>query len=339
MITRLTSVSRGVVPAALACTLVVTGCSALTGQDDVVRVYSARHYELEAAFDQFTSETGIEVEFLYGTDAEMRERIDAEGEDTAADVYMTVDAGNLVLAADEGIFQPLRSDVLTEAVPEQFRDTDNRWFGLAERARTIVYDPSRVDPSQLSTYEDLADPKWDGRLCLRGSTETYTQALVASLIARHGYDEAKQIVEGWIDDAQIFSNDVDMMENIASGNCQVGIANHYYLAQQLAEDPDFGVSLFWANQDTSGTHVNISGAGVTANSDDPELAQQLLEWLATDGQEAFTSGNFEYPVNPNVEPVPLVQGFGDFRADSLHASELGQYNAEAVQLMAEVGYE
>ncbi|MBA2531487.1 MAG: extracellular solute-binding protein, partial [Nocardioidaceae bacterium] len=149
--------------------LVVSGCSALTGDDEVVRVYSARHYELEAAFEQFTDDTGIEVEFLYGTDADLRERIEAEGEDTPADVYMTVDAGNLSLAAEEGIFQPLQSDILTEAIPEQFRDTEDRWFGLAERARTIVYDASRVDPSELSTYEDLADPRWEGRLCLRGA--------------------------------------------------------------------------------------------------------------------------------------------------------------------------
>ena len=318
--------------------LAATGCAAF-GDDEVVRVYSARHYDLEQAFSEFTEETGIEVEFLYGEDAELRERIEAEGEDSPADVYMTVDAGNLSLAGEQGIFQPIESQILDDAIPEQFRDPEGRWFGFAQRARTIVYDPRSVDPAELSTYEDLADPKWDGRLCLRGATETYSQALVASLIARHGYEEATRIVEGWIDDAQIFSNDVDLLENIASGDCEVGIANHYYLARLIDEDPDFPVELFWANQETSGTHVNISGAGVTATADDPELAQQLLEWLATDGQEAFTSDNFEYPVNPDVEPVPLVQEFGDFRADDLHAAELGTYNADAIRLMAEVGYE
>jgi iron(III) transport system substrate-binding protein len=316
-----------------------TGCAYIGGDDQVVRVYSARHYDLEQAFEQFNEETGIEVEFLFGTDAELRARIEQEGEDTLADVYMTVDAGNLVLAAEEGVFQPLDSSTLSDAVPEALRDPENRWFGLAKRARTIVYDPTAVEPSELSTYEALADPKWDGRLCLRGATETYTQSLVASLIARHGYADAKQIVQGWVDDAQIYSNDIDLMENIASGDCAVGIANHYYLAQLLDEDPDFGVELFWANQETGGTHVNLSGAGVTAEADDPDLAKQLLEWLATDGQEAFTSGNFEYPVNPDVEPGPLVQEFGDFTADSLHAADLGTFNAEAIRLMAETGYE
>ncbi len=326
--------------AAVVCTTVaVAGCSLAGADDDVVRVYTARHYDLERAFEKFSADTGVSVEFLYGTDAELRERIQAEGEDTLADVYLTVDAGNLAAAAEEGLFRPVRSDVLDAAVPKTLRDPQDRWFGLAERARTIVYDPSRVDPSQLSTYEDLADPKWDGRLCLRGATETYTQSLVASLIARNGYADTKRVVAGWVDDAEIFSNDVDLLKNIASGDCEVGIANHYYLAQLLDKDPDFPVKIFWADQQTDGVHINVSGAGVTAAADNPDLARQLLEWLATDGQQAFTAGNFEYPVNPDVAPVPLIEGFGDFRADKLHAAELAQRNTEAVRLMAETGYE
>ncbi len=326
--------------ASIACTaLAASGCSLAGADDNVVRVYTARHYDLESAFEKFSADTGISVEFLYGTDAELRERIEAEGEDTLADVYMTVDAGNLAAAADEGVFQPVRSQVLDDAVPRSLRDPQDRWFGLAERARTIVYDPSRVDPSELSTYEELADPKWDGKLCLRGATESYTQSLVASLIAKDGYAETTKVVEGWVDDAQIFSNDVDLMQNIASGDCEVGIANHYYLAQLIDKDPDFPVQIFWADQQTGGTHVNVSGAGVTAAADNPDLAQQLLEWLATDGQQAFTSGNFEYPVNPDVKPVPLIAGFGEFKADQLNAAQLAARNTEAIKLMAQTGYE
>jgi len=341
LVVRLVGVRLGrVVPAAaavLALVAAAAGCTA--GDDEVVRVYSARHYDLETAFEQFSADTGIAVEFLYGEDAQLRERIEAEGEDTLADVYLTVDAGNLALAADEGVFQPLESAALDGAVPANLRDPDGRWYGLALRARTIVYDPAAVDPRELSTYEDLADPRWEGRLCLRGATETYTQSLVASLIARHGYEQTARVVRGWVDNAEIFSNDVDLLENIASGECEVGIANHYYLAQLIDEDPDFPVEVFWANQQTSGTHVNVSGAGVTANADDPDLAQELIEWLATDGQQAFTAGNFEYPVNPDAEPVPLTAGFGEFEADGLQASELGTYNADAIRLLAESGYE
>ena len=332
--------SLHVVALTVAAIVSTAGCTSVAGaDDDVVRVYSARHYDLEPAFEQFYEETGIEVEFLYGSDAELRERIQAEGEDTLADVYMTVDAGNLALAAESGMFRPLDSEVLESAVPENLQDPDGLWYGLSQRARTIVYDPSKVDPSELSTYEALAEPEWESRLCLRRSTNVYTQSLVASLIARHGEERAFEIVSGWADNARIYNNDVAILENIASGNCEVGIVNHYYLARQLEEDPDLPVELFWANQVTSGTHVNVSGAGVTANADDPELARQLLEWLATDGQEAFVEGNHEYPANPDVAPGELIAGFGDFEADTLDAAEFGALNAEAVELMAQAGYE
>lgn len=326
---------------ALMCVLAVaaSACGTATANDDVVRVYSARHYDLERAFDEFAEQTGFSVEFLYGEDAQLRERIEAEGEDTLADVYMTVDAGNLALAAQEGVFQPLRSETLDEAVPENLRDPDGLWYGLSLRARTIVYDPADVDPSELSTYEALADPQWKGRLCLRRSTNVYTQSLVASLIVNHGRDRALEIVRGWADNARIFNNDVAILENIAAGACDVGITNHYYLARQLTQDPDLPVKLFWANQDAQGVHVNVSGAGVTANADDPELAARLIEWLTTDGQQAFVAGNNEYPVNPDVAPDPLIAEFGDFEADPLNASEFGGRNAEAIAVMAEAGYE
>ncbi len=318
-------------------TLLATACAA--GDDDVVRVYSGRHYDLEQAFGEFAAETGIDVEFLYGDDAELRERIAAEGEDTQADVYMTVDAGNLALAASEGMFQPLDDPALDAAVPENLRDPDGLWFGLSERARTIVYHPDRVDPDELSTYAALAEPAWEGRLCLRRSTNVYTQSLVASIIANEGEERALEVVEGWAANAQILNNDVAILENIAAGTCDAGIANHYYLARLLEDDPDFPVEVFWANQESTGTHVNVSGAGVTAEADDPELAAQLLAWLATSGQEAFVEGNHEYPVNADVEPGPIIAGFGDFQVDELNASEFGRRNGEAIELMARAGYE
>lgn len=318
-------------------TLVATACG--TADDDVLRVYSARHYDLEQAFEQFAEETGIDVEFLYLDDAELRERIRAEGEDTQADVYMTVDAGNLALAASQGIFQPLESDVVDEVVPSNLRDAEGLWTGLSLRARTIVYAPDRVDAGELSTYADLADPRWEDRLCLRRSTNVYTQSLVASLIANHGEQRALEIVRGWADNAQILNNDVAIIENIEAGTCDVGITNHYYLARLLEDDPDLPVEVFWANQDTTGTHVNISGAGVTAEADDPDLAAQLIEWLATTGQSAFVDGNHEYPVNESVDPEPMIAEFGDFAVDPLDATEFGQLNAEAIELMARAGYE
>ena len=318
------------------------GCASASADDDVVRVYSGRHYDLEQAFEAFAEETGISVEFLFGSDAELRERIQAEGEDTQADVYMTVDAGNLYLAAEGGVFQPIESDVLDDAVPDNLQHPDGLWYGLSERVRTLVYNPQTVDASELSTYEDLADPRWEGRLCMRHSSNVYTQSLIASLIAHHGYDRALEIVSGWVaNDAEILGNDILILETIAEGGCDVGITNHYYLARLLEEDPEFPVELAWANQDGRGAHVNVSGAGVTRHADDPELAAQLIEWLATDGQSAFVDDNHEYPVNPEVEPEQLIaERFGtDFVTDELNAAEFGSLNADAVRLMAEAGYE
>jgi iron(III) transport system substrate-binding protein len=320
---------------------VAAGCAG-AGDDEVVRVYSGRHYDLEAAFVEFSEETGIDVEFLTGNDAELRERIAAEGEETQADVYLTVDAGNLAVAAERGLFRPLDSDVLRGAVPESLRDPDDLWFGLTLRARTIIYHPDRLAADEVpETYEELAEPQWAGRVCLRNSSNVYTQSLVASLIATHGQDEARRIVQGWADNAEILANDVLILESIADGLCDIGITNHYYLARLLEEDPDFPVRLAWANQGDRGVHVNISGGGVTKYADDPELAQQLLEWLATDGQSAFVDGNHEYPVNADVQPEPLIaETFGTaFLRDELQASVFGGLNADAVRLMDEVGYE
>lgn len=336
------SCSRAWLAAALAA-LLLTGCGQVgaKGSDpSVVRVYSARHYDLERAFDVFADETGISVQFLTGSDGELRERIKAEGEQTQADVFMVVDAGNLYLAAREGLFQPIDSQLLREAVPDHLRDPGGLWFGLSQRARTIVYNPQRVDPAELSTYEALAEPRWRGRLCMRNSTNVYTQSLVASLIAYHGYEGARGVVRGWVANRpQFINNDVEILQTVAAGGCDVAITNHYYLARLIAEDPAFPVRLFWANQDGRGTHVNISGAGVTAAAEHREEAVRLLEWLASDGQSEFVDGNYEYPVNPDVQAAPLlVEHFGPFKRDPVSAAEYGALNAEAVKLMDEVGY-
>jgi len=307
--------------------------------EETVRVYSGRHYDLEEAFEQYASETGVDVEFLFGGDAELRERLRTEGEDTLADVFMTVDAANLELAAAEDLLQPMDTANLG-MISNHLVHPGRLWIGLSKRVRTIMYHPDRVDQSELSTYEDLADPRWAGRLCMRHSNNVYTQSLVASLIFHHGYDGALEIVSGWVaNDTEIMSNDIVILETIAAGGCDVGITNHYYLARLLEDDPDFPVLPFWANQDDRGVHVNVSGAGVTATADNPELATQLIEWLAADGQEAFVYGNHEYPVNPDVPPPPLVRDWGEFKEDPLNAAEFAALNADAIRLMNEAGYD
>jgi iron(III) transport system substrate-binding protein len=333
------------VSGAVAVAAALSGCGVLGLGDEPadVQVYTARHYDLEEAFGKFTEETGITVEFISGDDSELLERMKAEGDDTPADVFMTVDAGNLWNAARQGELAELDSPTLEEAVPEDLRDPQGRWYGLAMRARTVTYNPQNVDPAEFDTedtYAGLADPKWKGRLCMRDATASYTQSLVASLIDLHGRERAKEIVEGWVaNDVAVMSNDILLLESIDAGACDVGINNHYYLARLLEEDPDLDVDLFWASQEGAGTHVNISGAGVVEGADNAEQAQQLLEWLATDGQNAFVDANHEFPVNPAAEPEPLIAEFGPFERMPLNAEAYGDLNAEAIDLLAEAGYE
>jgi iron(III) transport system substrate-binding protein len=336
--------------AAIAMTLLVTaGCAESDGgsaggsgsDSKVLHVYSGRHYDVEKAFQQYEDETGVKVEFLTGNDAELRERIAAEGKDTEADVYITVDAGNLANAAEDGLFQPMDSPKLEKVIPAQYRDPDNLWFGLALRARTIIYNTDALDEDEVpKNYEDLAKPEWKGKVCLRNSTNDYQQSLVASMIIQDGKEKTLETLKGWSRNAEIYANDTEMIQAMAAGACEVGIANHYYLARELEQDPDLPVDLIWANQDAGGTHVNISGGGITKYAKNPQLAQDFLEWLGTDGQSVLVDSNHEFPASTEATPEPLItEEFGlDFKAQPLDAKKIGQLNPEAVELMDEAGF-
>ena len=329
---------------ALALATGTAGCGVFGGEEAAdIQVYSARHYDLEDAFGEFEEETGLKVEFLFGDDAELLQRLRAEGEQSPADVFLTVDAGNLWAAQKEGVLEPIDSAVLKQAIPEDYRDPAGHWFGLALRARTIAYNPGNVDPTEFdttNTYADLADPKWEGRLCMRDGTGKYTQSLVAALIEVYGEDETREMVQGWLDnDVDIMTNDILLLEALAAGTCDVAIVNHYYYARLLAEDPELPVELFWASQDGEGVQMNLSGGGVVATSDNKSDAQTLLEWIATDGQKAFVGDNHEYPANPDVEPGEIAAEFGDFSEMPISAEAYGRRNADAVALLEEVGYE
>jgi iron(III) transport system substrate-binding protein len=330
----------------IALSAAAAGCGIFGGSGEEpgdLQVYSARHYDLEDAFAEFEEETGLKVDFLFAEDADLLKRLEAEGEGSPADLFVTVDAGNLWAADQAGVLDPVDSPALEQAVPEQYRSEDGSWYGLALRARTIAYNPDNVDPAELdaeNTYAGLADPKWQGRLCMRDSTEAYTQSLIAALIDTYGRDETKEMVQGWLDnDVDIMSNDILLLEAVDAGTCDVAIVNHYYLARELEENPDMDVELFWASQDGKGTQVNLSGGGVVATSDNKVEAQQLLEWLATDGQEAFVGGNHEYPVNPDVAPDEAAAAFGPFDPMPIDAEAYGRLNADALELLEEVGYE
>lgn len=328
--------------ATLLATTALAGCGVLGGGDADLQVYSARKYGSEEVFKTFTEETGISIEFIFADNAELLQRIQAEGADSPADLYMTVDAGNLWNADQQGVLAPVESAVLEDAVPAQYRAEDGSWYGLAKRARTVIYDPDQVDPAELDaeeTYRGLTDPTWRGRVCMRDLDETYMTSLVASLIDLHGEEETREIVEGWqANDVEVMGNDVLIIEAVEAGTCEVGVVNHYYLAREL-EARDLDVELYWASQEGAGTHVNVSGAGVVETSDNKAEAQQLLEWLATDGQDDLIDGNHEFPVNPAVDPDEIAASFGPFEEMQLDAEAYGRLNPAAAELLAEAGWE
>ena len=321
----------------------LSGCGFLgIGDEADIQIYSARHYDLEEAFEDYEKETGKSVEFIFGDDAELLKRLETEGADSPADIFMTVDAGNLWAATQAGILDPVNSSTLERAVPAAYRDSESRWFGLALRARTVVYNPDSVDPAEfdpVNTYAGLADPKWRGRLCMRGETGAYTQSLVAALTDVYGREQTLDWVKGWVaNDVDVVENDVVLLEAIDAGECEVGISNHYYLARELDDNPDFNVKLHWASQKGKGVMENLSGGGVVSTSDNKADARDLMEWLATDGQQAFIGGNHEYPVNPNVEPDKALDPFGSYKPMAIDAEAYGRLNAEATKLLAEAGY-
>ncbi len=309
---------------------------------DTVTLYSARKEHLiKPVFDAYTEKTGVQIRYITDKAGPLLARLKAEGANTPAEILMTVDAGNLWQAAESGVLSPIESEVLNKNVPAHLRDPDNRWFGLSIRARTIVYSTDRVKPEDLTTYEDLADPKWKGRLCLRTSKKVYNQSLVAMMIAHHGEEKTRQIIEGWVANlaTQTFSNDTKTMQAIAAGQCDVGIVNTYYFGRLQKQDPGIKLALFWPNQDSTGVHVNISGAGITKNAKNRDAAIKLLEWLSSEeAQQKFAALNMEYPVNPAVAPDAVVSAWGDFKGDDLSVAIAGKRQTQAVKLMDRAGY-
>ncbi|MAA76204.1 MAG: Fe(3+) ABC transporter substrate-binding protein [Salinisphaeraceae bacterium] len=319
----------------------MTGCSA-PEDESVLTVYSSRQPHLiEPLFDKYRAETGVQVRYVNDEAGALLHRLEAEGESTAGDLFLTVDAGNLWQAAESGYLQPVESDVLERNIPDHLQDPDNRWFGLSVRARTIVYSTERVSPDDLSTYEALAGEAWRNRLCLRTSKKVYNQSLVAMMIHQHGEPATEEVVRGWVRNlaAPPFANDVAVMDAIKAGQCDVGIVNSYYFGRMQKDDPDVPLALFWANQDSEGVHVNVSGGGVIAASDNPAAAKALLEWLSGDeAQSLFASLDLEYPANPELMAHPIVEAWGDFKPNPINVSKAGALQTEAVKLMERAGY-
>ncbi len=315
---------------------------------DEVNLYSARKEELiKPLLDRFTADTGITVNLVTGKADALLKRLESEGMNSPADLLLTTDAGRLFRAKAAGVTQAFVTDAISENIPEQYRDPQGHWVGLSLRARPILYAKDRVDPTMLSTYEDLADPKWKGKICIRSSSNIYNQSLIASLIEALGAEETEKWATGLVANfaRPPKGGDRDQIKAAAAGQCDIAIANTYYLAgmatskDEAQREAAAKVVVFWPNQDGRGTHVNVSGAALTKAAKNTEAAIKLVEFMTTaESQAWYSEANGEYPVRAGVAKSQTLQAWGDFKADTLSLAKLGENNGDAVRLMDRAGW-
>jgi len=319
-----------------------------TTKDQVVNVYTHRHYEPDQnIFKMFEEKTGIKVKVINASADELIQKMKMEGKQSPADVLITVDAGRLSRAKDEGLLQSIESELLEDSIPSHLQDVDNQWFGLTKRARIIAYAKDRVKPEELSTYEDLVNKKWKGKILIRSSSNIYNQSLMASIIANNGEEAAKNWAEGIVANMARSpkGSDRDQVKAVVAGEGDLAIVNSYYIGKML-NSPDAEevktaqqIGLFFPNQEGRGTHINVSGAGVAKYAPNKENAILFIEYLISEeAQQVFTDANYEYPIIESVEPVKDIKDWGDFKEDNLGLNKLGENNKKAVLIFDEAGW-
>ncbi len=318
------------------------------GANQEVNLYTSRHYGTdEELYDLFKEKTGITINWVQGNADEINQRIRSEGANSPADVFMTVDIARLWRAQNEGLFQPIQSATLSQNIPASLRDPEGHWFGLTKRARVIMYNKDKVDPSQLSTYEDLADPKWRGKVLTRSSSNVYSQSLTASIILAHGIPETEEWARGLVANfaRPPEGGDTDQIKAVAAGVGDVALSNTYYLPRLIKSDnpEDRAVAekigVFFPNQEDRGTHVNVSGAGILKTAPNKEAAIQFLEFLSgPEAQAIFAQSNNEYPVLPGAEIDSVVASFGTFKEDTINAASIGRVTPDALMVMDRAGW-
>jgi iron(III) transport system substrate-binding protein len=316
--------------------------------DGVVNIYNSRHYQTDQAlWDGFTKATGITVNIVDGKHEELIERMRTEGANSPADVFVTVDAGRLAQAIDLDLLQPIESEVLDQRIPANLRDENGLWYGLAMRARVLVYAKDRIQPDQLSTYEALADPAMKGKVLTRSGTNVYSLSLVGSILEANGPEATETWCEGLV--ANLArppeGGDTDQIKAVAAGVGDVAISNTYYLARLKASDKPEDqavaekVAVFFPNQDDRGTHVNVSGAGAVKTAPNLDNAVKLIEYLTSpEAQRYFADVSMEYPANPEVPPHPVLVEFGEFKQDPLNPSVYARNSAEVAKIMDRCGW-
>ena len=326
----------------------------LSGQSvaSEVNVYTSRHYDSdEKIYTDFKNLTGIKVNIISGKGKALMERLRLEGKNSPADLFITSDAGNLWKIQKDGMFKEILSEKVKKTVPKNFRGPNNEWVGIAKRSRVIFYNPERVTDLEIKniTYEDLADPRWKGRLVVRSSGNIYNQSLVASLISNIGIERtekwAKGIVKNFARKPQ--GNDRSQILAVANGEADIAIANTYYIGLMLSGEKGVEqknaaekVSMIFPGQADTGTHINISGVGILKNAPNTSNAEKLIEYLLTDKvQKHIIDNTYEYSIKSNIMPNKIIAEFGlNFKTDETYASEFGKFNAEAVRLMDRAGW-
>jgi len=328
--------------------LALTFLSGSTLASEEVNLYSARKEALiKPLLDTFTKQTGIKVNLVTGKAKTLLKRLQSEGRNTPADILLTTDAGNLHAAKTAGLLQAVDSTVLTATVPQNLRDSDNQWLALSIRSRVIVYSKERVKASELSTYEELVNPKWKKRICIRSSSNIYNQSLLASLIAHNGVSKAEEWAKGIVANMAQSpkGNDRAQVKAVAVGICDIAIINTYYMGVMQEKDADqqkaaSQVSVFFPNQEGRGAHINISGAGLIKGAKHKENAIKLLEFLISDdAQKWYAQANHEYPIKADIPVSKIVEAWGyPFKQDNLNVDELGKHNTEAVKIFDRIGW-
>ncbi len=313
-----------------------------------INVYTHRHYATDKKLnDLFTKKTGIKVNIVKGKSSQLLKRLEIEGEYSPADILVTVDAGRLQIAKSKGLLQSISSDTLNNNIPSHLRDPDGMWYALTKRARVIVYSKDRVDLKELSTYEDLANAKWKGKIAIRSSNNVYNQSLLASLIAHNGEEKSLEWAEGLVKNfaRKPKGNDKDQAKAIAAGIADVAVMNTYYIGRMAnSKDPaelkiTKQIGIFFPNQNDRGTHVNISGMGVAKYAPNKENAIKYIEFLASkEAQTLYAQANYEYPVLAGVKSSVLVESWGTFKEDSLPMNTLGELNSKAVRTFDKAGW-
>ena len=305
-------------------------------------IYTSRaEYLLKPVLDKYSAKYSVQFRYMQDKAAALVQKLITEGKHTQADLLITVDAGNLWFATQNDLLTSLTSKTLATTVPVHLRADDMSWVGLSVRARPIVYNARRVNVKELHSYEELANEKWRGKLCLRTGKKVYNRSLVAMLLEMHGAKKTEAILKGWVQNlaAPVFSSDTKVIEAIKAGQCALGIVNTYYLGRLLKKDPAYPVRIFWPNQTSYGAHVNVSGAGIVRHSRNHRAALAVLEWLSQgEAQRMFAELNLEYPVNSKIAQHTIVHRWGKFKASNISLARIGSLQKEAIRVMDRAGY-